>query len=131
MGNSNEPRSNDYEYRPDNRRSQNQEDPDEEMPYCSAFLQKILILISYITSIVFNALSNSGRFGISIGALSYKYNTYITPPDFTFLIWALIYGLWGIYILFQLLPNSCLGNARATYSHCFKGKRIELSAIIN
>lgn len=113
-------------YEGENRRirrdAQRKEEP---ASYVSTFLQKILILISFIASIILNFLSNTGRLGESgrtIGELSDDYESLITPPDITFSIWMVIYAIWLIFVIFQMLPNSCLSNSNTLYANSTKGK---------
>ena len=97
---------------------------DDDIPgYCSTFLQKLIVVITFGSSIVLNSLSNIGKFGEygeSVTSISRKYHSILTPPDFAFSIWILIYALWGIFVIFQMLGNSCLSNPTTFYSTSLK-----------
>jgi hypothetical protein len=104
-------------------RNRDNEDEDDSPGYCSTFIQKMIIVITFGLSIIFNALSNIGKFGEygkSVTSISDKYHSMITPPDFTFSIWILIYALWAIFVFFQMFGNSCLSNPRTFYSTSLK-----------
>jgi len=71
-------------------------------------LKSILVIVATLGVIVFNWLAATGVLGgIETGAVSDKYPTRITPADYAFAIWSLIYaGLIAFSIYQALLKNS-------------------------
>ncbi len=62
----------------------------------------VLNTISLIAVIIFNALAGSGNLGdYTMGELSAKYDTLITPAGYAFSIWGLIYMFLTAYVIFQ------------------------------
>ncbi len=62
----------------------------------------LLNTISLVAVIIFNALAGSGNLGkYSMGELSAKYDTLITPAGYAFSIWGLIYLFLIAYVIFQ------------------------------
>ena len=84
--------------------------------------QKITLLVVFAVAMVINSLAGSGKIGVRVGAISDLYNTLITPPGYTFSIWGLIYTLWGLFVLLQLLPNKFLSQPEMLYSLSAKGR---------
>ncbi|MGG6311522.1 tryptophan-rich sensory protein [Paenibacillus macerans] len=63
-------------------------------------------LASYSAVIVFHlAVAFFPLGGLSTGQLSDKYHTLITPADYTFTVWTVIYGLLAGWVLYPLLRN--------------------------
>lgn len=79
-------------------------------------------MVTFVASMIINALAENGNFGYTNAAMSFRYYTYITPPNFTFIIWAVIYSFWAFFIIFQMFSNTCLSNPRSMYSNWTKGK---------
>ncbi|MDQ3712798.1 MAG: tryptophan-rich sensory protein [Acidobacteriota bacterium] len=70
-------------------------------------LKQFLVIIATIGVIVFNWLAASGYLGgISTGAVSNKYPTNITPADYAFAIWSLIYLGLIAFSIYQALPSN-------------------------
>lgn len=66
----------------------------------------LLNTISLVAVIIFNALAGSGNLGdYSMGELSAKYDTLITPAAYAFSIWGLIYIFLTAYVIFQWWAN--------------------------
>lgn len=64
---------------------------------------RILVLVTYITMVVINALANILPInGLLTGEVSASYPNLFAPAGFTFSIWILIYILLGIYTFYQL-----------------------------
>ncbi|CAE7309176.1 unnamed protein product [Symbiodinium sp. CCMP2592] len=68
-------------------------------------VEKVLVVVTFVISLVVNGLSASGVFGQSIGAISDQYPTYVTPDGLTFLIWSVIYTLELILVIAQCFPT--------------------------
>lgn len=64
------------------------------------FLQKILVLGTYLAMIVVNMLANILPINQTTGEVSQKYNNLFVPAGYTFMIWGVIYILLAIYILY-------------------------------
>ena len=57
-------------------------------------VEKILVVVVYVVSLVINGLAASGVLsGLPIGEVSAQYPTYVTPDNLTFLVWSVIYTL--------------------------------------
>jgi hypothetical protein len=70
-------------------------------------LKQFLVIIATIGVIVFNWLAASSYLGgISTGAVSNKYPTNITPADYAFAIWSLIYLGLIAFSIYQALPSN-------------------------
>ncbi|XP_048385919.1 uncharacterized protein si:ch211-161h7.5 isoform X4 [Stegostoma tigrinum] len=71
----------------------------------------VLTLVVYIITLVLNALagrgSQSGPFYQSVGNVSKKYNTELTPAGWTFSIWGVIYTWQAVWLLY-----ACIGLCR-------------------
>lgn len=83
--------------------------------------QKIALLLVFIVSMIINALCGSGKFGKSIGQVSDKYPTLITPPGYAFSIWSVIYTLWALFVVFQMFPDSNLSDPVHMYDMGWSG----------
>ena len=67
-----------------------------------AFVEKILVVVTFVFSLFLNALAARGLLSAqSIGTVSSQYPTYVTPDMLTFLIWAVTYTLEGILVVMQ------------------------------
>src|SRR5262245_59704553 len=81
-------------------------------------MRSILVLVATLGVIAFNWMAATGRLnGVSSGDISAKYPTLVTPADYTFSIWTLIYvGLLAFSFL-QLLPANVVRfrPVRSTY----------------
>ena len=84
--------------------------------------QKVALVLMFIITVIINALSAAGKLGKSQSVLSDKYPTLITPPNYTFSIWGVIYFFWAVSVLLQLAPNRFLSRPRMFYSLSFRGK---------
>ena len=85
--------------------------------------QKICVLVMFIITCIFNGLTGAGKLGKSQKTLSDKYWTLITPPDYTFAIWGVIYFFWAVFVLLQFVPNRFLSQPKMFYSNSFKGNK--------
>eukprot|EP00520_Triparma_pacifica_P004492 CAMPEP_0118656628 /NCGR_PEP_ID=MMETSP0785-20121206/13586_1 /TAXON_ID=91992 /ORGANISM="Bolidomonas pacifica, Strain CCMP 1866" /LENGTH=263 /DNA_ID=CAMNT_0006549491 /DNA_START=281 /DNA_END=1069 /DNA_ORIENTATION=- len=66
----------------------------------------IVNIFAFIACIAVNGVGGSGKFwGESIGDISDRYNSYITPGGGAFGIWSIIYILLTIFIVYQALPT--------------------------
>lgn len=88
----------------------------------SDYPQKITLVVMFILTVVFNALTAAGKLGESQSVLSDKYPTLLTPPNFAFSIWGVIYFFWAVSVLLQLAPNRYLSQSKMFYEVSFKGK---------
>ncbi|XP_078072827.1 uncharacterized protein LOC144495904 isoform X2 [Mustelus asterias] len=72
----------------------------------------VLALVVYIIAVVLNGLAGrgSGPFLQSVGNVSKKYNTEITPAGWTFSIWGVIY-IWQAVWLVYVCSGLCRRNA--------------------
>lgn len=69
-------------------------------------LRQWLVGISFIATIVINALANIIPFnGQTTGAISDSFSVYFIPAGYVFSIWSVIYLLLGAYVLYQFLPQ--------------------------
>ncbi len=70
-------------------------------------LKQFLVIIATVGVIAFNWLAASGYLGgISTGAVFDKYPTRITPADYAFTIWSLIYLGLIAFSIYQALPSN-------------------------
>lgn len=68
-------------------------------------MRSILVLIATLATIAFNALAAAGYVnGVTPDVISAKYPTLLTPADYAFSIWGLIYPGLLAFSVFQLLP---------------------------
>lgn len=68
-------------------------------------LRAILVIAATLGIITFNWLAAAGRInGITTGEISDQYPTVITPADYAFSIWSLIYFGLIAFSIYQLLP---------------------------
>ena len=74
----------------------------------------------FILTAIFNGLTAAGIIGKSQKELSDKYPTLLTPPDYAFSIWAVIYSFWTLSVLLQLVPNKYLSQPELFYAISFK-----------
>jgi len=65
---------------------------------------QILNLVAFLICVACNALSAT-LMPVSLGEIAVKYDVRVDPATWAFSIWALIYGLIGVYIIYQILPN--------------------------
>lgn len=86
--------------------------------------QKITLAVLYVGTMIINYLAGAGKLGTKIGTISDKYYTLITPPGYTFGIWGVIYFLWGLFVLLQLLPNRFLSQSRMFYAVSMRGANL-------
>ena len=69
-------------------------------------IQQILVIIATLGMIAFNWIAASGFLGgIATGTVSDKYQTRITPADYAFAIWGLIYFGMIVFSIYQALPS--------------------------
>ena len=79
-------------------------------------LKPILVIIATVGVIVFNWLAAAGYLGgVDVGAVSDKYPTRITPADYAFSIWSLIYLGLIAFSIYQALPKN-VGRFRSVRS---------------
>ncbi len=68
-------------------------------------LRQILVVVSVVTLLVMNYLSNTGAFGGQTnGDVSNKYHTLITPAGYAFSIWGIIFLGLISFAIYQALP---------------------------
>lgn len=71
---------------------------------------KILATLFFIGMVVVNALANILPInGINTGAISDSYPNLFAPAGVTFSIWGVIYLLLLIYVIYQFIPSSDVG----------------------
>lgn len=64
---------------------------------------KVFVAVAYLTMVVVNALANTLPINnMTTGEISDKYSNLFAPAPITFSIWALIYLLLAIYVVYQL-----------------------------
>lgn len=69
-------------------------------------LQPVLVIIATVGLIVFNYFAATGILGgVDTGAVSDKYQTFITPAGYAFAIWSLIYLGCIAFSIYQALPS--------------------------
>ena len=69
-------------------------------------LRQFLVVLSIVTMIVMNYLSNARAFGgLTNGEVSDKYHTLITPAGYAFSIWGLIFLGLLAFAIYQALPS--------------------------
>jgi hypothetical protein len=81
-------------------------------------LQPILVIIATVGVIIFNSLAASGYLGgVDVGAISDKYPTRVTPADYAFSIWSLIYLGLIAFSIYQAFPKNVkrFQSVRAVY----------------
>ena len=83
--------------------------------------QKITLLVMFILTVIFNALTAAGKIGKSQKELSDKYPTLLTPPGYAFSIWGVIYFFWAVSVLLQLAPDRFLSQPKMFYQLSFRG----------
>ncbi len=70
-------------------------------------LKQLLVIIATVGVIAFSWLAASGYLGgIDTGAVSDKYPTLMTPADYAFAIWSLIYLGLIAFSIYQALPSN-------------------------
>jgi len=70
-------------------------------------LKSILVIVATLGVIIFNWFAATGVLGgIDTGAVSDKYPTRITPADYAFAIWSLIYAGLIAFSIYQALPKN-------------------------
>ena len=66
-------------------------------------LRSWLVLAAFVGTIVFNWLAASGFFGgITTSTISHRHSTVVTPADYAFSIWMLIYLGLAVFSVYQL-----------------------------
>lgn len=69
-------------------------------------LRQFLVVLSVVTMIVMNYLSNARAFGgLTNGEVSDKYHTLITPAGYAFAIWGIIFLGLLAFAIYQALPS--------------------------
>jgi benzodiazapine receptor len=64
-----------------------------------------LNVAAYVAVITVNALANALPInGITSGAVSDRFPTFVTPAGYVFAIWGLIYALLAVFVVYQALP---------------------------
>ena len=78
-----------------------------ENPISTDRMRAILVLVATIGVIAFNFLAAAGRINnVSPAQVSDKYPTLVTPADYAFSIWSLIYAGLIAFSIYQLLPSN-------------------------
>ncbi|CAE7239034.1 unnamed protein product [Symbiodinium sp. CCMP2592] len=71
-----------------------------------AFVEKILVVATFVLSLFLNALAARGFLSAkSLGAVSAAHPTYLTPDMMTFLVWVVTYTLEGVLVVMQCSPS--------------------------
>lgn len=86
-------------------------------PTIRSWLWAVTVLVCFVVQVIMNsflgrAFNNFG--GESIGSVSRKQPTFITPDGRTFSVWAVIYLLQGCFSIYQVIP--CFQNSHAGVS---------------
>lgn len=84
--------------------------------------EKIILVLAFLITCLINGLTGAGKIGKSQKYMSDKYHTLITPPDYAFGIWGVIYFLWAVWIIIQCFPNTYLTKPDQIYSNDIKSK---------
>jgi len=71
--------------------------------------------ITFVTLIVIQLLSSTGKFGPTNQVISNRYPTPITPSGYAFSIWGLIWLLQTLFIVVQCLPILSLRDRQEEY----------------
>ena len=67
--------------------------------------RQLLNVAAYALVITVNALANALPInGITSGAVSDRYPTFVTPAGYVFVIWGVIYALLAVFVAWQALP---------------------------
>lgn len=67
--------------------------------------RQVLNVAAYALVITINALANALPInGITSGAVSDRYPTFVTPAGYVFAIWGVIYALLAFFVGWQALP---------------------------
>ncbi|MCS6873737.1 MAG: tryptophan-rich sensory protein [Pyrinomonadaceae bacterium] len=66
----------------------------------------LVVIFATASTLFFNWAAASGKFGKTVGEISAKYSTSVTPSDYAFSIWALIYAGLIAFSLYQALPRN-------------------------
>jgi hypothetical protein len=70
-------------------------------------MRAALVVVATIATVIFNVLASTGRIGgTTPKAISDAYPTILTPADYAFSIWGLIYLGLAAFSVFQLLPDN-------------------------
>ncbi len=68
-------------------------------------LRQVANVAAYLLMITVNALANALPInGITSGAVSDRFPTFVTPAGYVFAIWGVIYALLGVFTVYQALP---------------------------
>lgn len=77
--------------------------------------RKLTVLIGFAAVVAVNWLATTGQINnIGTAAVSAKYPTLFTPQNYTFSIWAAIYVLLTIYVIFQLFSRKLGENSKVS-----------------
>ncbi len=70
-------------------------------------MRSVLTLIATLATVVFNVLAAAGYLnGVTPGAISDRYPTVLTPANFAFSIWTLVYLGLIAFSIYQLVPRN-------------------------
>lgn len=81
-------------------------------------IRAILVLLATAMTIAFNVLASTGYInGVTPAEISAKYPTILTPADYAFSIWSLVYVGLIAFSIYQLLPENLerFGGIRTLY----------------
>ncbi|KON33261.1 MAG: hypothetical protein AC479_05205 [miscellaneous Crenarchaeota group-6 archaeon AD8-1] len=69
---------------------------------------KLSNILAFIATVIINSLAGSTTLigGKNTAEISDAYPTLITPADYVFSIWGIIYILLGIFVIYQALPRN-------------------------
>ncbi len=70
----------------------------------SDVVRQLVVIIATVATIILNYLS-SGITGHSVGDIAHQYPALITPADYAFAIWGVIYAFLIAYTVYQALPS--------------------------
>lgn len=68
-------------------------------------VRQVVTLAGYVLVVTVNALANALPInGITSGAVSDRFPTFVTPAGYVFAIWGVIYALTGVFAVYQVRP---------------------------
>lgn len=72
----------------------------------SPLVRQAVNVAAYVLVVTVNALANALPInGITSGAVSDRFPTFVTPAGYVFAIWGVIYALIGVFAAYQALPS--------------------------
>lgn len=72
----------------------------------ASLVRQVVTVAAYLFVVTVNALANALPInGITSGAVSDRFPTFVTPAGYVFAIWGVIYALTGIFAVYQARPT--------------------------